>query len=335
MKLGILGKGKIVSDFMQTVHELSIEQLSLLGRERSRPQALEFGRRHGMKEVYFDYEDLLKSGIDTVYVALPNHLHFLYGKRALAAGKNVILEKPATSNARELRELIRIARERGCFLFEAVSVYHLPAFTALKQDIEKIGRLRIAVVQYSQRSSRYDAFRCGEIHPVFDCHKSGGALMDINIYPVSALVGLFGRPEQIGYQANMERGIDTSGILTMEYPDFKAAAIGAKDCGPMSYASFLGEEGRIQVDEPVSRFAEYTVFTGEGGREQYTAHERRHRMYYEFVEFERIMRENDGRRHEELLQLSLCVAEVMEEARKAAGVVFDADRSFGEKEGGE
>lgn len=327
MKLGILGKGMIVSDFMQTAHELPIKSMSLLGTERSRQQALEFGRQHGMKQVYFDYDALLGSDIDTVYVALPNHLHFPYCKAALAARKNVIVEKPATSNAGEFKELCRLAREKGCFLFEAVSTYHLPAFAALKRDIGKIGRLRIAVVQYSQRSSRYDAFRRGEILPVFDCHKSGGALMDINFYPVSALVGLFGMPDRVGYQANVERGIDTSGILTMEYPDFKAAAIGAKDCGPMAYASFLGDEGRIQVDESVSRFAGYMVFTGEGGKGQYVQENQRHRMYYEFAEFERIMRERDEARHEELLQLSLSVAEVMEEARKAAGVVFDADQS--------
>lgn len=335
MKLGILGKGMIVSDFLETVRQLPVEWMSLLGTERSGEQAVEFGRRHGMRQVYFAYEELLESEIDTVYVALPNHLHFSCGKRALEAGKNVILEKPATSNAGEFRELMRLARERGCFLFEAVSTYHLPAFLALKREIGNIGRLRLAVVQYSQRSSRYDAFRRGEILPVFDCHKSGGALMDINFYPVSTLVGLFGRPERVSYRANVERGIDTSGIVTMEYPDFQAAAIGAKDCGLMAYASFLGDEGRIQVDEAVSRFAEYTVFSGDGSEERYVAKERRHRMYYEFKEFERIVREADRARHEELLQLSLDVAEVLEEARRSAGVVFDADHPAGAGEAGE
>ena len=42
------------------------------------------------------YED---KAVDTVYIALPNHLHFTYAKEALERGKHVILEKPATETA--------------------------------------------------------------------------------------------------------------------------------------------------------------------------------------------------------------------------------------------
>ena len=52
---------------------------------------------------------------------------------------------------------------------------------------------------YSQYSSRYDAFKQGTILPAFDYHKSGGALMDINVYNVNAIISLFGQPVSIGY----------------------------------------------------------------------------------------------------------------------------------------
>ena len=50
------------------------------------------------------------------------------------------------------------------------------------------------------------------------------------VYNVSYIVGLFGEPNQAKYTANIERGIDTSGILTMDYSGFKAVSIAAKDC---------------------------------------------------------------------------------------------------------
>ena len=49
--------------------------------------------------------------------------------------------------------------------------------------------------------------------PAFDPAFSGGALMDINIYNIHYVVGLFGKPKNIEYYPNIERGIDTSGVL--------------------------------------------------------------------------------------------------------------------------
>ena len=41
--------------------------------------------------VFYDYNELLKSDIDTVYIALPNNLHYKFTKEALQANKNVIV----------------------------------------------------------------------------------------------------------------------------------------------------------------------------------------------------------------------------------------------------
>ncbi len=45
--------------------------------------------------------------------------------------------------------------------------------------------------------------------------------------------------------ANIERGIDTSGILTMEYNSFRAASIAAKDCGAPARNVIQGTKGYI------------------------------------------------------------------------------------------
>jgi predicted dehydrogenase len=58
-----------------------------------------------------DYDALLAEDIDTVYVALPNDLHYAYTKKALEAGKDVIMEKPATSNLAELQSLVSLAEK--------------------------------------------------------------------------------------------------------------------------------------------------------------------------------------------------------------------------------
>lgn len=50
----------------------------------------------------------------------PRTYHYENSRDALLAGKHVLCEKPFTSNAAELRELIKLAKERSLFLMEAI-----------------------------------------------------------------------------------------------------------------------------------------------------------------------------------------------------------------------
>ena len=155
-------------------------------------------------------EELLESDVDTIYVALPNHLHYGFAKKALLAGKHVILEKPGTSNAAQMRELEKLAAQEKKMLLEAMNIHYLPVFQSLKEHLKDLGTIKIVSLNYSQYSSRYDAFRRGEVLAAFDPKRAGGALMDLNVYNIHAAVGLFGKPESVRYEANVEREIDTS-----------------------------------------------------------------------------------------------------------------------------
>ena len=60
------------------------------------------------------------------------------------------------------------------------------------------GNLRSAMFPYIQYSSRYDLFLQGEEPNIFSSTFSGGALVDLGVYPLFLAVGLFGEPKQ-GY----------------------------------------------------------------------------------------------------------------------------------------
>ena len=74
--------------------------------------------------------------------------------------------------------------------------------------------------------------------------------MDLGVYNVSYIVGLFGEPNQVHYTANVERGIDTSGILTMDYTGFKAVSMAAKDCAAPAGASFRARRATSSRNPP-------------------------------------------------------------------------------------
>lgn len=323
MRLGILGTGTIVRELLPQLETLGVEKTYLLSTPRSLERAEAMAAEYHLDGALCDYDALLALDIDTVYVALPNHLHYEYTRRALLADKHVILEKPAVPRKRELEELAALARERGRLLIEAVPLRHRVGYLALKGAVEKIGNPRLASCYYCQRSRRYDDFLRGEIHPVFDPAKAGGALMDLNIYNIYALVGLFGAPKGVEYHANLSRGIDTSGVLTLSYDGFQAAALGAKDCPSPALSAFLGEEGFLQTD--LRRLDGYTLTLRSGETETVSCPETEHRLLTEFREFKRIIENGDTAEAERLMAESLTVADILETARRSAGVVFPGD----------
>lgn len=327
MKLGILGTGMIVKDFLNTIDDLNLEKVYILATERSKEEAQKMVDDHHFAGIYLDYDELLKSDIDTVYVALPNFLHYSFSKKALEAGKNVICEKPFTSNYQEAQELVALAKEKQLIIVEAMTIHYMPAVKALKKDISSLGQLKIVSLNYSQYSSRYDKFKEGIILPVFDVHKSGGALYDLNVYNVHLIVELFGRPKSVDYLANISHDIDTSGILTLDYGSFKVVSIGAKDCKAPIMNTIQGDLGHVIVDTPVSRMTAYRIGNNKGETEVRDYNENRHAMSYEFNEFIEMIDHKDYAKAQKMLDMSLIASEMMTEARRKAGIVFDADKN--------
>ena len=161
MKLGILGTGMIVKDMLPMLSGLKLPAVYLLGRPESRTNVEGLCSQYGLTGTYYDYDELLAGDVDTIYVALPNFLHYAFAKKALEHGKHVILEKPATANARELSELCALAEKQKKILVEAMNVHYLPAYRSMRENLAKLGDLKVVSFNYSQYSHRYDAFKTG------------------------------------------------------------------------------------------------------------------------------------------------------------------------------
>lgn len=325
MKLGILGTGMIVKDLLTTINKLDIESISILGAENTRVETEDLAGKYNLKS-YYDYDEMLNSNIDTIYVALPNFLHFAFAKQALINGKHVIIEKPITANYSELEELKTIAAENDLMIFEAMNIHYLPAYLSIKEQLPRLGSLKIVSMNYSQYSSRYNAFKEGNILPAFDYTKAGGALMDLNVYNLHVVIGLFGKPISVDYKANIEKNIDTSGIVTLDYGTFKAVCIGAKDCKAPVMSSLQGDEGNIIITRPPNQMRMFTLNDNQGNSKEFTYSEEDHRLLYEFQEFIIMIDGKDYDRMNRMLETSTIVSQVMEEARKKAGIVFKNDK---------
>ncbi len=327
INLGIIGTGLIVKEFLTDLASLDHLHLrAIVSTKRSFETARKLAAEYGIEYALDNFEDLKGKGIDTLYIAVPNHLHFDYAKRALEAGYNVILEKPLASSDHEAKILADLARDRNLILLEAVTTTAFDSFRRIRQALDEIGDIRIVFANYSQYSRRYDAFVRGEILPVFDPAKAGGALMDLNLYNLQLVCGLFGEPESVDYRARIERGIDTNGIALLQYPGFTAICVAAKDCaGPCEF-QIEGTGGCISCQSAPNTMGKITIRRrgqeDEVFEEEYSAH----RVVPEFRQFIRILREHDLQTAREKLDHSLIVSRVLTAARKKAGVVFPADQ---------
>ena len=315
MNLGIVGAGMIVKDFLSFAHELpEIKLEAIVARNTENLKNLQ--NTYNIKEIYTDLDECLSnSSIDTIYVAVPNNLHYTVAKKALEAGKNVICEKPFTLNYSEAVELFQIAESKNLILIEAITNQYLPNYLEIKENLSKIGNIRLVECNYSQLSSRYEAFRKGIIAPVFDKKQGGGVLGDLNIYNIHFVVGLFGAPQNSEYYPNIVREVDTSGILMLEYDEFKVVCIAAKDTYNNSYVNIQGDKGIIKVIGASNEVPNYIIKNNEV-EIKVNKNIHKHRMYSEFKKFIDVIDNKDFDFMKKQKEHSLAVMEIFDKSRK-------------------
>ena len=111
-KVAVIGAGAIGQDHVASFQlhtAVQVVAIADVSRERARNTA----DRFGIPEVFTDYTEVLgRTDIDVVSIALPNYLHAKVALEALKAGKNVMLDKPMATNARDGAKLAAEAKKR-------------------------------------------------------------------------------------------------------------------------------------------------------------------------------------------------------------------------------
>ncbi|MDE6168008.1 MAG: Gfo/Idh/MocA family oxidoreductase [Acetatifactor sp.] len=325
IRLGTMGSGVIVHsilDHVKNTDGINLEAVYSRTEEKGRALAGEYG----CSRVYTDMDAFLGTDeINTVYIATPNLLHYEQAKKALLAGKHVILEKPFCTRALQAEELIRLAKERHLFLVEAAPTTFLPNFQILKRELPRVGRVKLVLANYSQYSSRYDAVLRGEVPNIFNPAYAGGCLMDINFYNVYLNAALFGRPQKAVYYPNCHGELaDTSGMMVMQYEGFVSTNAGAKDTWGVNFFQIEGEQGYIYIQDGSNGLARIRVVTKEEDT-TYNQQDNPDRWYYEVQELTRLLLADDYDSIYSRLDITLEATEIIEDARRAAGILFPGD----------
>ncbi len=112
-----MGAAIIGTGFIGTVHTWALRRLGadVRGVLGSSPQrGAEGAATMGVGHAYASLDELLADeSVDVVHVTSPNHLHYPQVKAILAAGKNVICEKPLAMTAAQSAEMVELAKASG------------------------------------------------------------------------------------------------------------------------------------------------------------------------------------------------------------------------------
>ncbi len=247
IKYSVIGTSWITRSFIEgaSLHkELVLDGVF----SRTSEKGTEFAETVGAKRVFTDFNDLLKSDTQLVYVASPNSCHFSQCKLLLQNNKHVICEKPITITLDEYNELRGIADKNNLVYFEAIMYMHSPYRQALKDAVKELGIVRSATFDFSQLSSKYPALVRGELPNIFNPLMKTGALNDLGIYCVYPAIDIFGEPDEIiPTQYFLETGADGAGSAVFKYND-KLVTITYSKVGQSRLGSqIMGDKGTITI----------------------------------------------------------------------------------------
>jgi predicted dehydrogenase len=190
---------------------------AIAARDLARAEAM--AGRHGIGRAYGSYEALLADPeVEAVYVALPNHLHVEWTRKAADAGKHVLCEKPAAMNAGELAALTGV--DPALRISEAFMVRQQPRWIRLNEILRggEYGRPLSFSSLLSFMMTNDQDFRQ---RPEW----GGGAYYDLGCYTAMAARFVFGG-EPLRAMALMQRnpaGIDMFSSVILDFGDGRQA----------------------------------------------------------------------------------------------------------------
>ncbi len=200
IKTGLIGFGTggqfFHAPFIHTLREF--ELTAVLERTKELSKVLyPYTKIVKTPEELFDIEE-----IELIVITTPNDTHFELARKALEAGKNVVIDKPFTVNTLEAKELIKIAKATNKIL----TVYHNRRFHSDFKTVQVL-LSEGSLGELTEYLACFDRFR-PELRPtVWKEHERPGAgiLYDLGSHLIDQVLLLFGKPLSISAELKIER----------------------------------------------------------------------------------------------------------------------------------
>jgi predicted dehydrogenase len=151
LEAAVIGTGFIGPVHVEALRRAGVVVRGILGSTPAR--SADAARRLGLARAYDDLDELLGDrDVGVVHIATPNRSHADFVRRALAAGKHVLCEKPLALDTAESRDLVARARASGVACGVAYNVRYYPICQEAASRVRKgeIGPIHHVTGSYAQ-----------------------------------------------------------------------------------------------------------------------------------------------------------------------------------------
>lgn len=312
-----LGCGVIADQLAQALKK---EGRTLYGvANRTYEKAVNYAKKYNVSNVYESMEDLFKDeNVDIIYISTPHNTHIQYLREALKQGKHVLCEKSITLNSEELGEAKKIAKENNVILAEAMTIYHMPLYKKLHDQIQsgELGELRMIQMNFGSYKE-YDMK-----NRFFNPALAGGALLDIGVYALSFIRWFMSdQPDKILSQVKFApSGVDEqAGILLMN-PVGEMATVSLSLHAKQPKRGMLSfDKGYIEIYEYPRAEKAVITYTVDNRQKTIECGKTEDALWYEICDMEKAV---SGEANEMRLDYTSEVMSMMTEIRKTWGLSY-------------
>lgn len=193
-RVGIIGCGTIFDRHIEAIHANN-ENFKLVALCDIDERKLEHRSKEHDVAGFTDHKEMLKKmrgRLDLIVIATPNSLHFEHATNSLAAGMNILVEKPIDFRHERVEKISKLAKKRGKKAWAVLQVRYNPTVGMIREALSKgyLGDIRsISLTQRWQRPESYfDSWRA-------DINVGGRTLYEVGIHYLDIIQLLFGLPK--------------------------------------------------------------------------------------------------------------------------------------------
>jgi predicted dehydrogenase len=204
----------------------------------------DFRRRHPGVWIERDLDTALSDPrVEAVAIATPPHTHYPLVRRALEAGKHVLVEKPLARRSEEAAELVAIAEERDLVLMPGHTFLYSPAVNKVRDLIQEdeLGEI------YFVTSSRMN----------LGLYQPDGVVLDLAPHDLSILLHWLGKP-LVEVSANgrsvFRESIHETAFLTLRFEGGAQANVQLSWLAPrkLRQMNVVGSRRMVQYEDTAS-----------------------------------------------------------------------------------
>lgn len=243
LKIGLIGCSRVAKkNFIPAIQSLEFAEIDYIG-SRSNEKAKKWSKEIDCIK-FGNYDDVINSDVDCVYISLPDGLHEEWTLKAAQSGKHILCEKSSTVSLKSAQKMLESCKDNKVRILECFSFRFHPQHKLVLDLIanNELGKIHNFTGKFGYPTPDIDNIRLQK-------NLGGGSLNDVTCYPICASRIIF-NSEPTGIMANFQyglSGVDLSSSIFLTFDEKNAFIEGGFNRNFQSTYEIWGSKGFLKM----------------------------------------------------------------------------------------